>query len=238
MEFETPKQSHIIQPNIDPKMETENSQKAHFKSKKRVRVKEEKQAQQLGQTRNRILRRHSSTQKKQSQKRNRQRDTIQVKKELEKPMKSLGSTAPSSVNIRLDGMTVGRITALNTDASNIKYYTFFSRLIPQLRPRWEAEVQSAIGHKLALTSDSRATKDYVSIVEFYLDSKGHFRRALIRRVSGLPSLDEAGVNAFENAAPFFNPPEEMIEDDLVKLQFAFIVKGPAAWSERGRRVSR
>ncbi|MCB0393625.1 MAG: hypothetical protein KDD25_03665, partial [Bdellovibrionales bacterium] len=79
---------------------------------------------------------------------------------------------PSTVTTTIDGVNVGAITALDTDAADIRYYTFFSRIIPQLRPRWERALLFAARNQLMLTSSSQVTKDWATVVDFYLDKEG------------------------------------------------------------------
>ncbi|MNL51778.1 Gram-negative bacterial tonB protein [compost metagenome] len=67
-------------------------------------------------------------------------------------------------------------------------------------------------------------RDWITNVEFLLDSDGNVKKALIMKESGVVAFDTSAVRAFQEAAVFPNPPQEMIQEDgFIHLKFSFTV---------------
>ncbi len=123
----------------------------------------------------------------------------------------------------IPGIKLGSFTALNTD--RFTYYTFFSRINEQVRSRWVRRLKN-LSETL---SDQRlaelATRDRISEIDIQLDKNGLFVRAVVLRSSGAVELDNVASDSFEDAAPFPNPPQEMVEEDgLIHLRYTFLVQ--------------
>ena len=66
--------------------------------------------------------------------------------------------------------------------------------------------------------------EMTTILEVRLDRKGNYQGSTIYQSSGLSAWDRAAVFAFQDGAPFLNPPPELLEeDDLIRLRYSFSV---------------
>ena len=157
------------------------------------------------------------------------------RKKLSKKQKGIGKFLPQKpqlgANFRLMPSTIseyipnidkGGFTALNTN--QFTFYTFFSRINEQVRFRWIRNIHNfssilSVGQINKLARHPRVTK-----IEILLDKSGQFVKAQVNSSSGSHSLDLAAENAFEDAAPFSNPPPEMLEaDGYIHLRYSFHV---------------
>ncbi len=122
-----------------------------------------------------------------------------------------------------DDVSVGNFTALNTD--QFQFYTFYSRVEDLVRFRWESKIRESmeqLNRSRALTNVSK--NEWISEVEFLIDSRGHLKKALILRESGIYRFDQSAIFAFEDAKIFPNPPKEMLRSDgYIHLRYSFHV---------------
>jgi TonB family protein len=211
----------------------EDETMARFLSEQKQRVKQETQAAQNGMTENRSNRSTMEKGKKSRQKKvTREEETpdkdgfrnVDISRDLHEMnrlndgISTVGQALPQDVR-------VGSFTALNTD--RYLFYTFFARIEESIRFRWESRVENAkraLGPAALL---SMANRNWVTNVEFLLDSKGYLKKALIMKESGVRAFDASVLGAFQEAAVFPNPPQEMIQEDgYIHLQFSFSVSFP------------
>ncbi len=66
--------------------------------------------------------------------------------------------------------------------------------------------------------------DRYTRLQIKLDRKGDIADIKIMEASGADFLDREALNAFKNAAPFPNPPEQLLEEGLLSFGFTFYVK--------------
>lgn len=122
-----------------------------------------------------------------------------------------------------DDVSIGDFTALNTN--QYQFYTFYARVEDLVRFRWEGYVRSALDYfdrRRVIKSISQ--KAWVTQIEFLIDSKGHLKKAILLKESGIAQFDQSSVKAFEDAKVFPNPPKEMIQDDgYIHLRYSFHV---------------
>ena len=130
--------------------------------------------------------------------------------------------ADSSISQYIPEVRSGGFTALNTD--QFIHYTFYARTHEQIRNRWITQIRSFIDSSMQTEINRLAQRTQVSQIEVILTPDGHFVRALIHQKADNSNLDEAAISAFRLAAPFNNPPSEMIEPDgYIHLHYAFHV---------------
>ncbi|HEX7675270.1 MAG TPA: TonB family protein [Bdellovibrio sp.] len=210
---------------------------ARFLSEQKQRVKQESQASQNGMTENRS---NKSTQiakkvppqqaqkprQKEEQKPAETKDkdgyrTVDISKDLQEMNQlndgrsSIGEALPTDVK-------VGSLTALNTD--RYLFYTFYARIEELLRYRWETRVMQSIEGFDRITATNAGNHNWVTEVEFLLDSRGFLQKVIVMKESGMKSFDAAAVNALKDARVFPNPPREMIkEDGLIHIKYGFLV---------------
>lgn len=126
---------------------------------------------------------------------------------------------------RLSGVQEGDRTVLST--REFKFYSYYHRIKETLRQYWKPNVE----RKLAVMW-SRGTKmkdaELVTQVLVLLDNKGTVTKITRVLSSGFEDLDSAAVEAFNQAAPFPNPPSGMIDrDGLVRIRWDFILRTEA-----------
>lgn len=136
---------------------------------------------------------------------------------------TIGESLPRDVK-------VGSFTALNTD--RYLFYTFYARVEELVRYRWETRVQYAM-ERLDPRALPRGNSTWETQVEFLLDKDGYLKKARVMKLSGIPAFDATGVDAFQEARVFPNPPPEMVQDDgFIHLRFSFTVNYNPAWVVR------
>ena len=122
----------------------------------------------------------------------------------------------------IPGLAQGSFTALNTD--QFTYYTFFSRVNEQLRPRWVARLRDFALEQNQMQMQQLAQYPRTTQVEFILDSTGKLLDVVVHLTSGFRKLDFAGTDAFKEAAPINNPPQGLVgPDGKIHLHYNFTV---------------
>ena len=134
-------------------------------------------------------------------------------------------TQQSSISTYHPGIRVADITALNTDKGSLQYYTFHLRLREQLRFRWITLLEKIISGASPSILKRMGRVPRVTTLEVILDSNGDYIGAILVQSSNEKLLDFAAKNSFKKAAPFVNPPEDMVEEDgHIYLPFSFRVE--------------
>lgn len=129
----------------------------------------------------------------------------------------------STVGEFIPGIKEGAFTALNTD--RYAFYTFFARINEQVRSRWIRNLRAFTESLTEKELSKFAGRDWITEVDIQLDREGDVVRALIMRSSGSSDLDQAAILAFQDAAPFANPPRELVEEDgLIHLRYGILVR--------------
>lgn len=122
----------------------------------------------------------------------------------------------------IPGLQQGSFTALNTD--QFTYYTFFSRMNEQIRPRWVNRLRDFAFMQSQQDLQKLAQYPRTTQVEFVLDRSGKLLETIVHLTSGYRSLDIAATDAFKDSAPINNPPEGLVgEDGKIHLFYNFTV---------------
>lgn len=222
-----------------PKEELEDKvkdlkKKADFLSKSYKRVQEQRVANQTGITENRYpLKKTAPTNQPQQQQKNQSSDSRGTFKNQKNQFASESfniNTPPSylpqgvsTINEHIPNVKRGYFTSLNTD--KFTYYSFFSRINEQVRPRWENQL-TRFRNRLSQSQLKKIiNQDYSTTIEIILDQKGYVKEARILKSSGLRPMDEAPILAFEMASPFLNPPKDLINSEgIISLRYGFMVQ--------------
>ena len=126
----------------------------------------------------------------------------------------------SSLSQMIPGVEEGAFTALNTD--QLEFYAFYRRSNEQIRNRWVSLIQSYLGQMAARDMQVLAKQNRTTQVEILLKPNGEFERAIVHATSGDKGLDAAATESFRIAAPFPNPPREMVKaDNFIHLHYVF-----------------
>lgn len=129
---------------------------------------------------------------------------------------------PASLNNYIPGIQEGYFTALNAD--QFTYFAFFNRVNEQVRNRWVSLVRAFVGSLSPEDLTKLSTHERQSRIEIILNKNGDFIRARLISSSGYTPLDQAAADGFRMAAPFLNPPQELVEaDGFIHLKYSFVL---------------
>jgi TonB family protein len=135
---------------------------------------------------------------------------------LKLPSQFLAALAPQAPSNYLPGIELGNETLLNT--REYIYAPFFIRMKQGLERVWNPQ--------RALKNNSRALDDeYRTSLQIILNRDGSIASVKVMVSSSLTALDDEAVRAVYKAAPYVNPPKDLIESDgkIHITDFHFIV---------------
>ena len=112
----------------------------------------------------------------------------------------------------LPGIESGSHTLLNT--KEFTYYSYFSRMKEQLYWRWTQYFKTELyPFLIKLNTKKNTQKLFSTSLYVHLSPQGEIQDIRIVQSSGAEDIDSAALHAFLSAAPFPNPPKELIEED-------------------------
>jgi protein TonB len=144
-------------------------------------------------------------------------------------MKALGvesgrreQTGLAQNNDYVEDIPLGDITNLNT--KEYKYYGFYHRIRQRLEQHWGNSLQEKV-HQLQRSGGRfPASANMVTSLRVTMDKKGNILQVHVKSTSGLNELDEAAIESFNKAGPFPNPPRGMVKNDIIQIEWGFVVK--------------
>jgi TonB family protein len=119
----------------------------------------------------------------------------------------------------------GDDTALN--AKKWRFASFFNRVKRQVAEHWHPE---EVYRQSDPTGMIYGRKNRYTSLRIQLKPDGRLNKIAIEQPSGLDFLDDTAIEAFKEAAPFPNPPYQLIESNgLINFGFGFLfdLNGPA-----------
>jgi len=112
----------------------------------------------------------------------------------------------------------GESTALN--AKKWKHAPFFNRVKRAVAAAWHPDV---VYVRHDPNGNVYGVKDRVTVLRVHLQPDGKLASWTVMQSSGVDFLDDEAVDAFRRAAPFPNPPRDLVETDgQIHFNFAFI----------------
>ena len=112
----------------------------------------------------------------------------------------------------------GESTALNS--KRWKHAPFFNRVKRAVANEWHPEV---VYVRHDPNGNVYGVKDRVTVLRVHLNPDGKLAAWTVMQSSGVDFLDDEAIDAFRKAAPFPNPPKELVETDgQIHFNFAFI----------------
>ena len=109
-------------------------------------------------------------------------------------------------------------TALN--AKKFKYASFFNRIKRDVAREWNP---SLVYVRHDPSGNIYGVKDRITVVRIHLKRDGSLANLTLAQSSGAGFLDDEAMDAFRRAAPFVNPPPQLVEDDgQIHFNFGFI----------------
>lgn len=127
----------------------------------------------------------------------------------------------SSTNDHVEDVPLGDMTHLNT--AEYKYYGFYHRIRQKLEQYWgrsiqeKAELIAKAGRRVA------STEEFVTALEITLNHLGEIIAIRLIDTSGVKELDDAAVESFNEAGPFPNPPQGLVKNGRVTIEWGFVV---------------
>jgi TonB family protein len=127
----------------------------------------------------------------------------------------------SSTNDHLPDILPGDLTQLNT--VEFKYYGFYHRIRQKLEQFWGRSIHQK-AQELAKAGRQIASSDeFTTALRVTLDQEGRIVGIEIVGASGVKELDDAAIEAFNEAGPFPNPPKDLVINGKVTIEWGFIV---------------
>jgi protein TonB len=120
------------------------------------------------------------------------------------------------------GFKEGEETMLNT--KEFVFYGYFQRLRERLDRAWELSLRRQLTKYFYRGRQLASEMDYQTQLLVSLDSKGRIIRVQVVGASGTKDLDEAAVKAFNEAGPFPNPPQGLVQKGEVHVRWDFVLK--------------
>lgn len=129
----------------------------------------------------------------------------------------------STTDDYLKDIDAGRQTLLST--REFKYYSYYERIKRKLRRHWGSKVREKVSNIIRSGRNIASNRDRITKVIITLNEIGTLVRVQVLDQSGVIDLDEAAVEAFQEAAPFPNPPRGMIDTSgHVTIHWDFILE--------------
>lgn len=115
----------------------------------------------------------------------------------------------------------GAESLLNTD--RFRFASFFNRMRDQIAQHWDPNGVMARVDPEGRIYTRRTRK---TLLHFRLTPKGAIKKIDILRDSGVRELDKEAIRSVHMAAPFVNPPPEMIDPQtgFIEVDFLFILE--------------
>ncbi len=134
-----------------------------------------------------------------------------------------GGSDSSQSSDYLKDVDKGMETLLST--REFVYYSFYARIRRQLNQHWGGKVREKISKILKEGRSIASADDKVTKLLITLDKKGQLVKVQLLGDSGVRDLDDAAIEAFQEAAPFPNPPSGIVESDgTIKIRWDFILE--------------
>lgn len=132
-------------------------------------------------------------------------------------LQALDDAGDLTSNDHLPDVERGRQTVLN--ANQYRYADFFMRVKQQVEKHWRP---SDVYLRRDPTGQAYGVKDRYTVLRVDLDKGGKVLALTTTRPSGLDFMDEEAKRAFREAAPFLNPPEDLVGGDgKIRFEFGF-----------------
>lgn len=112
----------------------------------------------------------------------------------------------------------GDATALNS--KKWKHAPFFNRVKRQVADEWHPDL---VYVRHDPNGNVYGVKDRVTVLRIHLTPDGKLAAWTVLQSSGVDFLDDEAIDAFKKAAPFVNPPKDLVEGDgQIHFNFAFV----------------
>jgi TonB family protein len=131
--------------------------------------------------------------------------------------------AGSASNDYLKDVKEGNRTLLST--KEFVYFGYYRRIREKLEVAWNTKLRSTLGDYVYGGRHLAADHNYVTGLIVVLDRYGKITAVQVLQNSGAHDLDQAAVDAFNEAGPFPDPPSGLVDaDGTIKIRWDFILQ--------------
>lgn len=121
------------------------------------------------------------------------------------------------------GLKESEHTALNT--KEFVFFGYFQRIRERLDRAWAATLREHLYRMDRRGRHLASEMDHTTRTVVTLNSRGEIIRVRLVEESGTADLDEAAIDAFNQAGPFPNPPKGMVDTNgLIEIRWDFILR--------------
>lgn len=133
-----------------------------------------------------------------------------------------GELAPGTSDYLKD-VKDGQRTLLNT--KEFVYFSYYRRIRERLEIAWNSKLRSAMQGYFVSGRQLASERNYQTRVIVMLDRHGRITNVQMLSASGVRDLDQAAVDAFNQAGPFPDPPSGLIDrDGVIRIPWEFVVQ--------------
>ena len=123
----------------------------------------------------------------------------------------------------IKGMKEGEKTALNT--KEYMFFGYFKRIRERLDLAWNGILKDKITRMYYSGRQLASEMDHTTRLLVTLNDKGEVIRIQTVEESGTRDLDEAAIRAFNDAGPFPNPPQGLVDSKgVIAIRWDFVLK--------------
>jgi TonB family protein len=131
--------------------------------------------------------------------------------------------AGSANNDYLKDVKEGDRTMLST--KEFVYFGYYRRIRERLEVAWNSRLRSAMESYMVGGRNLAQNQNYVTGVVVVLDRNGQITAVQLMQKSGAKDLDQAAVDAFNEAGPFPDPPSGLVDENgEIKIPWNFILQ--------------
>ncbi len=128
----------------------------------------------------------------------------------------------SATNDYVEEVRLGDFTHLNT--VEYKFYGFYHRIRQKLEQFWGKSIQEKATQIFRSGRRLPASENLITSLQVTLNENGEIVTVKILGASGVKELDDAAIESFNQAGPFPNPPEDLLVNGKVTIDWGFVVK--------------
>lgn len=122
----------------------------------------------------------------------------------------------------IEDIPLGDMTQLNTQ--EFMFYGYYHRIRQRLEQHWGSSLQESAERMYRTGRRLPANSQRITGVSVVMDERGNIIDVRVQSASGVSELDEAAIESFNKAGPFPNPPQGMIQNGRVHIEWGFVVK--------------
>ena len=154
----------------------------------------------------------------------------------DKPEVGLPNPGPvSQTDDHLKDIETGPQTLLSS--REFLYYSYYTRIKDRLRIFWEPKIKEKVSRIFLAGRHIASNEEKITRLVITLDEGGKLIRVQVLGESGLKDLDDAAVEAFQQAAPFPNPPSGIVDKDkTIKIRWDFILEAGSSVYQIDKKI--